>query len=128
MYYYKLDLIGLARLSVRICGLLRCKMTLTNKQYEDLAGRALDYVDAGVSTISIPVCGGNDAFIVWFEIRTDGYDEDDYYNGTGGHVTTCAVCRVSDYSRSVIVSDDDVERVEFDTDRFERMVEKELIT
>lgn len=101
-------------------------MRLSDEQYDDLANQAADYADAGVSTVSIDL--GVDKFYVTCETETEGYCEDDYFNGTGGWITENACCRVTDYDQTVYVDEETEEPIDFDIDKFEQMVEKILIT
>jgi len=90
-------------------------MELTEKDYRRLADDAGGYCDAGFCSVYLET--DEDNFSVDFEIETEGYREDDYFNGTGGSIVTDARC---------YVKRTDIPR--FDADRFERMVEKNLIT
>lgn len=101
-------------------------ITLTDDHYSRLAEEASNYSNEGVSTVYENM--GNDDFYVSFDIETEGYSEDDYFNGTGGYVVTSAVCHVTDFSQTLFVDEDTEIPVEFDINRFERDVEKLLIT
>lgn len=101
-------------------------MKLTEDDYMALANDAADYANAGVVTVSIDI--GADNFCVSCETETEGYCEDDYFNGTGGWITEDAYCRVTDYGQSVCVDEDTEVAVDFDINKFERMVEKILIS
>lgn len=104
----------------------RCAMRLTDGQYSRLASDAAGYADAGLCTVSEDI--GADTFYVTFEIETEGYTEDGYHDGTGGHVTVSALCRVTEYSETLYTDDGAEVPVDFDADRFERTVERLLLT
>lgn len=59
-------------------------MTLTSIDYQNIA----NMVEAGSN--SIEYTKGNEILFIEYTYTEDGYDEDDYFNGTGAHVvTTC---------------------------------------
>lgn len=99
-------------------------MKLTEEQYQSLAEQAADYADAGITSCSVDI--GEDTFSVSCE--TEGYCEDDYFNGTGGMIMENACCRVTDYDQTVFIDEDTEVAVDFDINGFERRVEKLLIT
>ena len=61
-----------------------------------------------------------------YNIESSGYDEDDYYNGTGAHITTDVVVRITE----VACVNEDGESVEcdFDANYLEKIVEQSLLT
>lgn len=69
-------------------------MTLTDKDYENMAVACTECVNAGISRVSVDK--GDLAVILTVDVEVDGYREDDYYNGTGYFIPTAAVCRVID--------------------------------
>lgn len=99
---------------------------LTDGQYLSLASDAAGYADAGLCTVSEDI--GTDTFFVTFEIETEGYTEDGCFDGTGGHVTVSARCRVTEYSETLWTDDETEQPVDFDADRFGRTVERLLLT
>jgi len=95
---------------------------LTDGQYSALAADACVMADGDVSSVALKLdCG--DTFHVTFKAIVKGH-----YDEYGDWVTTYADCVVIDYARAVWVDDDTMDDVAFDSDRFERMVEKALIT
>lgn len=97
---------------------------LTDEQYAALASEACEYYDGLPATVAADL--GYDRFRVTFTLDIRGHSE----WGTDGFTVTSAVCRVSDYDEAVWADagDEEMQPVEFDPDRFERMVEDMLLT
>lgn len=57
-------------------------MTLTNIDYQNIA----NMIEVGSGTIEYSK--GNETLFIDYIYTEDGYDEDDYFNGTGAYVVT----------------------------------------
>lgn len=57
-------------------------MILTSIDYQNIA----NMIEAGCN--SIEYTKGNEILFIEYSFTEDGYDEDDYYNGTGAYVVT----------------------------------------
>lgn len=101
-------------------------MRLTEEDYDSLVRQAMDCANAGVSTICVDL--GTDEFHVTVDVETEGYHDDDYFNGRGEYITTSAHCYVIDYDQTVYVDEETEVAVDFDIDRFVRLVEELLKT
>ncbi len=65
-------------------------MTLTNIDYQNIA----NMIEVGSGTIEYSK--GNETLFIDYIYTEDGYDEDDYFNGTGGFVVTTRFLSVED--------------------------------
>lgn len=93
-------------------------MKLTNEDYDKIAELMQE------NDLFIEFKKGSETLFIDYEIETDGYSEDDYFNGTGAFVTTSAEVRITDYS----VENSDGENVDLilDETRLENLC-KEII-
>lgn len=67
-------------------------MKLTDKDYEAMA----ELMEDGDSCIEYKKNG--ETLYIDYNIDTDGYTEDDYFDGTGAYVCTYANCRINEYT------------------------------
>ena len=81
-------------------------MKLTDNDYDKIA----ELMQENESCIEFTK--GSETLFIDYEIETDGYSEDDYYNGTGAFVTTSADVRITDY----VVENSDGEIIDFKLD------------
>lgn len=94
-------------------------MILTEKDYYEFSSQM-----GGKGCVELE--RGGEILTFDYEITTDGYDEDDYYNGTGAHITTDVVCNITNIS-CVDESGKDVQ-CDFDENKLSSLVEQELLT
>lgn len=57
-------------------------MTLTSRDYERIAAMLTD----GANTLEYVKC--NETISIEYKLEIEGYEEDDYYNGTGSFIET----------------------------------------
>lgn len=81
-------------------------MKLTDTDYEKIA----ELMQENESCVEFTK--DSETLFIDYEIETDGYTEDDYYNGTGAFVTISADVRITDY----VVENTDGEIVDFKLD------------
>lgn len=98
-------------------------MTLTDKDYENMAVACTECVNSGISKVSVDK--GNIAIILTVDVEMEGYREDDYYNGTGYFIPTAAACRVIDIEYDIC--EDDIELPVVDKSRIEELTYKILM-